>query len=182
MAWQVLALGLLLRWIVMAGPWNSEFQSEVWGGLQIWQKSMGWHTYKLLLVCHVMLSCCHLNKNTCHMFFCWPILSADFSGIAEGNSTEHGVFFFDGGRIWGPLERPGIYTMIFFGLMIFHWDLHALIHPSGGEVGPKPPNWGMDLLDEVGWIFPIVFAMKKGPLYTTQLCGDYFINHYKDPY
>eukprot|EP00434_Breviolum_minutum_P040155 symbB.v1.2.035677.t1/scaffold4720.1/size35926/1 len=28
----------------------------------------------------------------------------------------------------------GIYTMIFFGLMIFHWDLHALIHPSGGEI------------------------------------------------
>ena len=55
-------------------------------------------------------------------------------GIAEGNSTV----FFDGANL--GLERPGIYTMIFFGLMIFHWDLHALIHPSGGEVGPNPPN------------------------------------------
>jgi len=32
------------------------------------------------------------------------------------------------------IVMAGIYTMIFFGLMIFHWDLHALIHPSGGEI------------------------------------------------
>lgn len=26
------------------------------------------------------------------------------------------------------------YTLFFFGFMIFHWDLHALIHPSGGQI------------------------------------------------
>ncbi|CAL1164408.1 unnamed protein product [Cladocopium goreaui] len=28
----------------------------------------------------------------------------------------------------------GTYTFVFFGFWIFHWDLHFLIHPSGGQM------------------------------------------------
>lgn len=48
--------------------------------------------------------------------------------------AESGI---DYGDIWMYLiyilHGSGGYTLFFFGFMIFHWDLHALIHPSGGE-------------------------------------------------
>lgn len=83
----------------------------------------------------------------------------------------------------------GIYTMIFFGLMIFHWDLHALIHPSGGEVGLQPSQHqrddrkmsteGMTCLDDVSDHFSMVMlkiAFTSSQQKGCNLCvGSYFI-------